>query len=99
MSKFSKFIKDIVLPDVVDKERRKKILSEGIIETWQSEEQERKAKEAKEIAKETYKKARSSKDDKEHSHPTEHDESDDLEMVKAIIEKEKEKMRQKKNKV
>ena len=44
MSKFSKFIKDIVLPDVVDKERRKKILSEGIIETWQSEEQERKAK-------------------------------------------------------
>ena len=99
MSKFSKYIKDIVLPDVVDKERRKKILSEGIIETWQSEEQERKAKEAKEIAKETYKKARSSKDDKEHSHPTEHDESDDLEMVKAIIEKEKEKMRQKKNKV
>ena len=82
MSKFSKFIKDIVLPDVVDKERRKKILSEGIIETWQSEEQERKAKEAKEIAKETYKKARSSKDDKEHSHPTEHDESDDLEMAR-----------------
>ena len=81
MSKFSKFIKDIVLPDVVDKERRKKILSEGIIETWQSEEQERKAKEAKEIAKETYKKARSSKDDKEYSHPTEHDESDDLEMA------------------
>ena len=34
-----------------------------------------------------------------HSHPTEHDESDDLEMVKAIKEKEKEKMRQKKNKV
>jgi len=84
MSKFSKFIKDIVLPDKVDKERRKKILSEGIIETWQSEEQDRKAKEiAKEIAK-----VRSSKDDKEHSHPTEHDESDDLEMVKAIKEKE-----------
>ena len=82
MSKFFKFIKDIVLPDVVDKERRKKILSEGIIETWQSEEQECKAKEAKEIAKETYKKARSSKDDKEHSHPTEHDESDDLEMAR-----------------
>ena len=40
------------------------------------------------IAKETYKKARSSKDDKEHSHPTEHDESDDLEMLKAIKEKE-----------
>ena len=89
MSKFSKFIKDIVLPDKVDKERRKKILSEGIIETWQSEEQDRKAKEiAKEIAKEAYKKVRSSKDDKEHSHPTEHDESDDLEMVKAIKEKE-----------
>ena len=85
MSKFSKFIKDIVLPDKVDKERRKKILSEGIIETWQSEEQDRKAKE---IAKETYKKARSSKDDKAHSHSTEHDESDDLEMVKAIKEKE-----------
>ena len=63
MSKFFKFIKDIVLPDVVDKERRKKILSEGIIETWQSEEQERKAKEAKEIAKETYKKVRSSNAD------------------------------------
>ena len=34
MSKFTRFIKDIVLPDKVDKERRKKILSEGIIETW-----------------------------------------------------------------
>jgi hypothetical protein len=65
MSRFSKFIKDIVLPEVVDKERRKKILSEGIIETWQSEEQERKAKEAGEIAKKTYKKARSSKDKEE----------------------------------
>lgn len=64
MSKFSKFIKDIVLPEDVGKERRKKILSEGLIETWQSEEQDRKAKEAKEakeIAKETYKKARASK--------------------------------------
>ena len=48
MSKFSKFIKDIVLPEEVGKERRKKILSEGLIETWQSEEQDRKAKEAKE---------------------------------------------------
>lgn len=46
-------------------------------------------KEARELAKETYKKARSSKDDKEYSHPTEHDESDDLEMVKAIKEKGK----------
>jgi|TARA_R110000822_G_scaffold272665_3_gene395167 hypothetical protein len=62
MSKFFKFIKDIVLPEVVGKERREKILSEGIIETWQSEEQERKAKEAKEIAKEAYKKVRSSKE-------------------------------------
>jgi|TARA_B110000444_G_scaffold182458_1_gene171348 hypothetical protein len=62
MSKFFKFIKDIVLPEVVNKERRTKILSEGIIETWQSEEQERKAKEAKEIAKEAYKKVRSSKE-------------------------------------
>jgi hypothetical protein len=66
MFNFSKFIKDIVLPDKVGKERRKKILSEGIIETWKSEEQDRKAKEAKEakeIAKEAYKKARSSKAD------------------------------------
>jgi hypothetical protein len=65
MSKFFEFIKDIVLPEVVGKERREKILSEGIIETWQSEEQERKAKEAKEakeIAKEAYKKVRSSKE-------------------------------------
>ena len=61
MSTFSKFIKDIVLPEVVNKERRKKILNDGIIETWKSEEQERKTKEAKEIAKETYNKARSSK--------------------------------------
>ena len=62
MSRFSKFIKDIVLPEVVDKERRKKILDDGIIETWKSEEQERKNKEAREIAKETYNKARASKD-------------------------------------
>jgi len=55
MSKLSKFIKDIVLPKVVDKERRKKVLGDGIIETWKSEEQERKAKE---IAKEAYKKVR-----------------------------------------
>ena len=65
MSKFSKFIKDIVLPEVVNKERRKKILNDGIIETWKSEEQERKTKEAKEIAKETYNKARSSKDEED----------------------------------
>ena len=45
------------------KERRKKILSEGIIETWTSDEQERKAKEAREIAKKTYKRIRSSKTD------------------------------------
>ena len=51
MSKFTRFIKDIVLPDKVDKERREKILSEGIIETWTGDEQERKAKEAREIAK------------------------------------------------
>ena len=62
MTRFSKFIKDIVLPEVVDKERRKKILDDGIIETWKSEEQERKNKEAREIAKETYIKARASKD-------------------------------------
>ena len=62
MPKFSKFIKDIVLPEKVNKERRKKILSEGIIETWRSEQEERKAKEARKIAKATYKKIRSSKD-------------------------------------
>ena len=61
MSKFSKFIKDIVLPKKVNKERRKKILSEGIIETWRSDQEERKVKEARKIAKETYKKIRSSK--------------------------------------
>jgi hypothetical protein len=44
----------------VDKERPGKILSEGIIETWKNEEQARRAKEAREIAKETYKKIRSS---------------------------------------
>ncbi|MED6331907.1 MAG: hypothetical protein VX605_00010 [Pseudomonadota bacterium] len=66
MSKFSKFIKDIVLPEKVNKERRKKILSEGIIETWRSDQEERKVKEARKIAKETYKKIRSSKD-KDHS--------------------------------
>ncbi len=62
MSKFSKFLKDIVLPKKVNKERRKKILSEGIIETWRSDQEERKVKEARKIAKETYKKIRSSKD-------------------------------------
>ena len=60
MFKFSKFIKDIVLPEVVDKERRKKILDDGIIRTWKKEEEERKIKEAREIAKETYRNARSS---------------------------------------
>ena len=63
MSKFTRFIKDNVLPDEVDKERRKKILSEGIIETWTSDEQEREAKEAREIAKKTYKIIRSGKVD------------------------------------
>jgi hypothetical protein len=63
MSKFTRFIKDNVLPDEVDKERRKKILSEGIIETWIRDEQERNAKEAREIAKKTYKRIRSGKVD------------------------------------
>ena len=62
MFKFSRFLKDIVLPEVVDKERRKKILDDGIIRTWKKEEEERKIKEAREIAKETYRKARSSND-------------------------------------
>ena len=65
MSRFSKFIKDIVLPDVVDKERRTKILNDGIIQTWKDEEQERNKKEARQIAKETYKNARSSSDQKD----------------------------------
>ena len=56
--------------------------------TKKQKKQKKQMKEARELAKETYKKARSSKDDKEYSHPTEHDESDDLEMVKAIKEKE-----------
>ena len=63
MSNFTRFIKDIFLPDKVGQERRKKILNEGIIETWTGDEQERKAKEAKEIAKQTYKRIRSSKVD------------------------------------
>ena len=63
MSKFTRFIKDIVLQDKVGKERRGKILSEGIIDTWKNEEQERRAKEAREIAKKTYKRIRSSKAD------------------------------------
>ena len=62
MFKFSKFIKDIVLPEVVDKERRKRILDNGIIRTWKREEEERKIKEAREIAKQTYRNARSRND-------------------------------------
>ena len=50
---------------MVDKKRRKKILDDGIIEIWKSEEQERKNKEGSEIAKETYNKARSSKDNED----------------------------------
>ena len=63
MSKFSRFIKDILQPDEVDKKRRKKILREGIIETWTCDEQECKAKEAREIAKKTYKNIRAGKAD------------------------------------
>ena len=60
MSKLFNFIKGVILPEDVDKERRKKILGDGIIDTWKNDEKERKLKEAKEIAKETYKNARSS---------------------------------------
>lgn len=60
MSKLSNFIKGVILPEVVDKKKRKKILGDGIIDTWKNDEKERKLKEAKEIAKETYKNARSS---------------------------------------
>ena len=59
MSKLFNFIKGVILPEDVDKERRKKILGDGIIDTWKNDEKERKLKEAKEIAKETYKNARS----------------------------------------
>ena len=60
MSKLFNFIKVVILPEDVDKERRKKILGDGIIDTWKKDEKERKLKEAKGLAKETYKKARSS---------------------------------------
>ena len=60
MSKLSNFIKGVILPEDVDKERRKKILRDGIIDTWKNDKKERKLQEAKEIAKETYKNARSS---------------------------------------
>lgn len=62
MSKFSKFIKEVILPETVSKERRKKILDDGLIATWNSDDRERNVKEARELAKGTYKKARSSKD-------------------------------------
>jgi len=62
MFKLSKLIKDIVLPEVVDKERRKKILDDGIIRTWKKDEEGRKIKEAREIAKQTYRNARSRND-------------------------------------
>ena len=60
MSKLFNFIKGVILPEDVDKERRKKILGDGLIDTWKNDEKERKLKEAKELAKETYKNARSS---------------------------------------
>ena len=60
MSKLSNFIKGVILPKDVDKKRRKKILGDGIIDTWKNDEKERKLKEAKDLAKETYKNARSS---------------------------------------
>ena len=59
MSKLFNFIKGVILPEDVDKERRKKILGDGLIDTWKNDEKERKLKEAKEIAKETNKNARS----------------------------------------
>ena len=59
MSKLSNFIKGVILPEDVDKERRKKILRDGIIDIWKKDENERKLKEAKELAKETCKNARS----------------------------------------
>lgn len=62
MSSFSKFIKEVVLPETVSQERRKKILDDGIIATWNNDQTERNVEEAKEIAKRTYKKARSSED-------------------------------------
>ena len=49
MSKLFNFIKGVILPEDVDKERREKILGDGIIDTWKNDEKERKLKEAKEI--------------------------------------------------
>ena len=66
MSKLFNFIKGVILPEDVDKERREKILGDGIIDTWKNDEKERKLKEAKEIAKETYKNARSSVSSENH---------------------------------
>ena len=60
MSKLSNFIKGVILPEDVDKERRKKILGDGIIDTWKMDKKERKLKEAKERAKEKNKNASSS---------------------------------------
>ena len=50
MSKFSKFIKEVILPETVSKERRKKILDDGLIATWNSDDRERNLKEARELA-------------------------------------------------
>ena len=53
MSKLSNFIKGVILPEDVDKKRRKKILRDGIIDTWKKDENERKLKEAKETYENT----------------------------------------------
>ena len=66
MSKLSNFIKGVILPDDVDKKRRKKILGDGIIDTWKKDEKERKLREGQELAKKTYKSARSSVSSESH---------------------------------
>jgi len=60
MSKLSNFIKGVILPENVDKERRDKILRDGIIEIWKNDGKGRKLEEAKG----TFNKARSRADKK-----------------------------------
>ena len=53
MSKLSNFIKDMILPEDVNKSRRNKIIKDGIIGTWKNDEKRQKLKEVRERAKET----------------------------------------------
>lgn len=59
MSRVSKFIKEVVLPKTVSKKRRKKILHDGLVATWNNDERKR---EAKEVTTRARTRARSSED-------------------------------------